>query len=215
MPKSFFVKRGDKTRGPFTPDQVVDGIRAKRLDGADLISESSTGPWEIVRSLFPEHFDAPSNKSMTTKALDGTQTTRVESQPTQADGFLGGLIIGLLLHTILILGGIYWLLERTSGTPARIRDRLARWYMLQYDKEIDYFVFHERVPGIDLDAALDEKTGWARLIDFQVTFPDPEGGRGVFDLMWETQDSLRSSDGGMTGERRSEKVKRIKSRRSQ
>lgn len=50
--KNYYVKRGDKIHGPYTWDQVRKGVESRKLREADLLSESTDGPWfPVVESV--------------------------------------------------------------------------------------------------------------------------------------------------------------------
>lgn len=47
----YFIKRVDKTHGPFSTEQIKSGLKSDKLKNSDLISEGKDGPWMKV-----EHF---------------------------------------------------------------------------------------------------------------------------------------------------------------
>ena len=50
--KNYYVKRGDKIHGPYTWDKVRKGVESRKLREADLLSESTDGPWfPVVESV--------------------------------------------------------------------------------------------------------------------------------------------------------------------
>ena len=49
-----FIKRGSKTRGPFTAEKVVQLIKAKRLKSSDAVSLSEEGPWDRLSDVHKE-----------------------------------------------------------------------------------------------------------------------------------------------------------------
>ena len=51
MPKQYFLKRGDKLRGPFDGQQVKAAIASKNVFSTDQISETREGPWQSIGDL--------------------------------------------------------------------------------------------------------------------------------------------------------------------
>ena len=66
MVKQYFVKRGDRVRGPFTSGQIKRGIRSKKIRPADLLGSSDVGPWKEVRSVIT----APADPNSTSNVSD-------------------------------------------------------------------------------------------------------------------------------------------------
>ncbi|MGI9459513.1 MAG: hypothetical protein ACR2NF_05905 [Pirellulales bacterium] len=50
MPQ-YYVKRSDKVHGPFTSQQIKSGLKSGRLNGNDLISDSSGGPFQELKAV--------------------------------------------------------------------------------------------------------------------------------------------------------------------
>ena len=48
MPKQYFVKRGDRVRGPLNGQQVKAALKSRKLHDADLISRMAEGPWRRI-----------------------------------------------------------------------------------------------------------------------------------------------------------------------
>jgi len=52
MPATYYVRRRGSVHGPFTKQQIQDGIKAKKLDpAADEYSTTQTGPWQAVYAI--------------------------------------------------------------------------------------------------------------------------------------------------------------------
>jgi hypothetical protein len=52
MPNTYYVRRRDVVHGPFTKQQIQDGVTAKKLDPAvDEYSATQTGPWRAVYAI--------------------------------------------------------------------------------------------------------------------------------------------------------------------
>ena len=64
MVKPYFIKRGDRVRGPFTSVQIKRGIRAKKIRPADLLGSSEVGPWKEVRSVITAQDDPNSTSNV-------------------------------------------------------------------------------------------------------------------------------------------------------
>ena len=58
--KNFYVRRRDKTYGPFTTDQISRGKAAKKFLETDLIAVSLAGPWISIS----DHFAALSSQAV-------------------------------------------------------------------------------------------------------------------------------------------------------
>ncbi|MCH2402118.1 MAG: DUF4339 domain-containing protein [Pirellulales bacterium] len=44
MGQRYFIKRGERVRGPFTSKQIKDGIRSEKIKQEDLVGRSEAGP---------------------------------------------------------------------------------------------------------------------------------------------------------------------------
>jgi hypothetical protein len=51
---TFYVRRGDKTLGPFAQNQIQGFLAAKKLLPTDLIAERSDGPWVTIANRFSQ-----------------------------------------------------------------------------------------------------------------------------------------------------------------
>ena len=51
MGEQYFIKRGERVRGPFTSRQIKSGIRSEKIKQEDLVGRSDAGPWKEVRSI--------------------------------------------------------------------------------------------------------------------------------------------------------------------
>ena len=54
MADSYFIKRGEKSKGPFSLAQLQEFIKAQQLKSADMISVGAEGPWVRFASVFYE-----------------------------------------------------------------------------------------------------------------------------------------------------------------
>ncbi|MBN79462.1 MAG: hypothetical protein CMJ70_04920 [Planctomycetaceae bacterium] len=54
MGQQYFIKRGERVRGPFTAKQIKSGIRSEKIKQEDLVGRSEAGPWKEVRSVLPQ-----------------------------------------------------------------------------------------------------------------------------------------------------------------
>jgi hypothetical protein len=43
---NYFIKRGEKTHGPFSENQLRAGLKSKKLSNEDVLSEDALGPWD-------------------------------------------------------------------------------------------------------------------------------------------------------------------------
>ena len=57
-----FLKRGDKTVGPFDIGKVIEGIKSDQLKEEDLVAESEDGPWITIK-------ESPLGQSASVKSL--------------------------------------------------------------------------------------------------------------------------------------------------
>ena len=58
MSQQYFIKRGERVRGPFTSKQIKSGIRSEKIKQEDLVGRSEAGPWKEVRSVLPQEKSA-------------------------------------------------------------------------------------------------------------------------------------------------------------
>ena len=49
MADSYFIKRGEKSKGPFTLTQLQKFRKAQQLKSADMLSIGPDGPWVEIR----------------------------------------------------------------------------------------------------------------------------------------------------------------------
>ena len=54
MADSYFIKRGEKSKGPFSLAQLQEFLKAQQLKSADMISVGAEGPWVRFASVFKE-----------------------------------------------------------------------------------------------------------------------------------------------------------------
>ncbi|WDI39886.1 DUF3592 domain-containing protein [Bremerella sp. P1] len=48
----YFLKRGEKVQGPFSHKQLLGFVRAKKVVGSDLVSNSADGPFQELKSVW-------------------------------------------------------------------------------------------------------------------------------------------------------------------
>jgi len=71
MPATYYVRRRGSVHGPFTKQQIQDGIKAKKLDpAADEYSTTQTGPWQAVYAI--EYEDEQSTLKQVSNALSAS-----------------------------------------------------------------------------------------------------------------------------------------------
>ena len=58
MSSGYYIQQGDKVQGPFSPQQIRNGNRVRKITGEELASEGSGGPWVPLRMLIPDLFIA-------------------------------------------------------------------------------------------------------------------------------------------------------------
>ncbi len=46
-----FIKRGEEVHGPFSLDKIQSALDSGKVKSTDLISESSTGPWQSIQKF--------------------------------------------------------------------------------------------------------------------------------------------------------------------
>ena len=54
MADSYFIKRGEKSKGPFSLAQLQTFLKAQQVKSADMISVGAEGPWVMFASVFKE-----------------------------------------------------------------------------------------------------------------------------------------------------------------
>jgi hypothetical protein len=54
MADSYFIKRGEKSKGPFSLSQLQEFLKGNQVKSADMISVSAEGPWVRFASVFKE-----------------------------------------------------------------------------------------------------------------------------------------------------------------
>ena len=61
MGQQYFIKRGERVRGPFTSQQIKSGIRSEKIKPVDLLGRSDAGPWKEVRSIIEKDIGEKDN----------------------------------------------------------------------------------------------------------------------------------------------------------
>lgn len=74
MSSGYYIQQGDKVQGPFSPQQIRNGNRVRKITGDELASEGSGGPWVPLRMLIPDLFTA-SRDAVSSAAQDGRAPT--------------------------------------------------------------------------------------------------------------------------------------------
>jgi hypothetical protein len=54
MAERYFIKRGEKSKGPFSLSQLQTFLKAQQLKSADMLSIGPDGPWVGIASVFKE-----------------------------------------------------------------------------------------------------------------------------------------------------------------
>ena len=49
----YFIKRGEKIKGPFAAAKIVEFVRANMISGADLIANDELGPFQSLSGVWP------------------------------------------------------------------------------------------------------------------------------------------------------------------
>jgi hypothetical protein len=138
--KAFFVRRRDKSFGPFTAKQILSGKAANKFQETDLISESADGPWISMVQHFAAASQRPpvnavpppvvqgANLEAAPKIIDSQLVQKTDTKPSSpwkyvvvgilgicAVGFVGvvGLTILFIVAAFAFSGG-----DKSSATSS-------------------------------------------------------------------------------------------------
>lgn len=91
----YFVKRGEKTHGPFSVSQLQAGLRSKKLSSKDLTSDNRSGPWSSIFEVVeqPNQLQAANKNLIEALEFPEAQLLATQAQiphPTRKEPFRSG-----------------------------------------------------------------------------------------------------------------------------
>lgn len=135
----YFIKRGEKTRGPISHKQLLEFVKAKKIVGSDLVSTSADGPFQELKSVWGTIKNSPKSKEKMPTAMSSssaqsppTPTVPVSVVPERSPNepppladqtatsdrrnwlLIGGIAGGLLM-ALLVVAVVVAILMKNSG----------------------------------------------------------------------------------------------------